>query len=124
MPPGRSNAEVTKKPAGKTDVAHEADERSGQRLAALRRAQAVHRHSHQLGGAQVALRRGRVGEAEGGGRGEDHRHAVGHQRVPRPVAGGDVVTHQPRDRVGGRVRDVHTRIAEADAGNRLAVELA
>ena len=62
----------------------------------------------------MALGTRRSGEAEDGGRVQDHRHPMRHQRSAHHVALRLEVAHHARDRIGHPVRQVHARVAEAD----------
>ena len=86
------------------DVAHELPQHVGQRV----RPRVVDRlPGQQLGDLVVALRRGLVGEAERGRRGDDHRVPVRDERVVVRVAGRLVGVLERGDRIGAGVRDVH-----------------
>ena len=88
----------------------------GQDLAGVLRPGPGDVRAHEPGGLQVASGIGRRGEAEDGGRVEDHRHAVGDQGPIDGVAGGDEVADHPRDRIRHPVGQVDAGVAEADPG--------
>ena len=72
----------------------------------------------QLGDVVVALGHRVVGEAEGGGRGDDDAVAVRDERVVGVVARRLVDVLEAGDRIGAGVRDVDAGGAEADARHR------
>lgn len=77
---------------------------------------ATHVRPEDLRSLEMALRAGGGGEVEDGGRGDHHREAMGHESVLRVIAVGTVGFDHATDWVGHAVAQVHTRVAEADAG--------
>ena len=70
----------------------------------------------QSGSLQMAVRARRRDGPEYRGRVDDNRHAVRHQRLRARVARRVEIPYLAGDRIRHRVRDVHSGIAERDAG--------
>src|SRR5919108_4694150 len=87
--------------AGRADVLHERHEHVGQRVLVA----VLHRlPGQELGDLVVLVAIALVGEAEGGGRGDDHRVSVGREGMIDLVPLGLVLVLEAGDRIRARVR--------------------
>ena len=109
--PRRSRAR--RRPRGRADVAHELLERARQRVVVAASTGSPGAARQRAGGARAP----RGDEAKRRRRCHDDREAVRNEAAS-PVAGRRPLVLQRGDGIRERVRDVHARAAETDAGDR------
>ena len=103
------------KPVGDLQPLHDRDQAIRENVPRVLRLRAGYVRPEDFGRDEVAVRAGLRGEAEHGRRIEDHRHAVGNDRMVRGESFRTEVAHHSGDRIGHPVRKMHARVAESDA---------